>query len=254
MLEKVEAEYDNREFIELGEILQVIGILLTLSHERLYPKSKEEILEDSKQYIDYLVNNNKIDLKILFDGSRLIQSTFAYKRVTVQGTELKEFKDFTDYFDVKRASAIENHMPRLITYLIDTMVNDFWRFDRMISQNTYKYNYDTKEGEIPEPIYFEKPILSYVDSNHFFDIFLSLDSRHQMYICQSIKNRYASQDNNKNLLQELDWLKSIKNLLQEEADRRKGKLSRYRFNSYIEEYFNPAIETLEQSNSYQSQS
>lgn len=62
LLKEVESEYTDRQFIELGIIKHITGLFLMFSHAGLYHKSKEEILKESKIYIDYLKDNKKLDI------------------------------------------------------------------------------------------------------------------------------------------------------------------------------------------------
>lgn len=79
------------------------------------------------------------------------------------------------------------------------------------------------------------------------DVFLHMKFDNQLICFFGIKACYNSEENNKNLLEELDWLKSIQNLLQAEIEARKGKPSGLHLKHLNEEYLNQAIESLEKS-------
>ena len=86
LLKKLESEYANGEFIDIEEIKHVTGLFLHLSDSGLYSsKSKQELLQNSKLYIDDLIANNKLDLNLSSPtNSLLIQSGTGYKGLGFQ--------------------------------------------------------------------------------------------------------------------------------------------------------------------------
>ncbi|MFB0770088.1 hypothetical protein ACEU5N_20780, partial [Aeromonas salmonicida] len=48
------------------------------------------------------------------------------------------------------------------------------------------------------------------------------------------------------LIPELDWLKKVNSLLEEKRQLLNGKISGYQVQSYINNYFRPAVAALEQ--------
>ena len=119
------------------------------------------------------------------------------------------------------------------------MQKNKWKFYRMICTNKFS---DYKEWD---QIYRKIPIFSYIEKQEFVRRFLFMDFDHQGSCLWAFSERYKDSDSYGGLQQELDWLKDIQNLLIKEADRNKGKLSRYRLESLNKEYLNKAIETLE---------
>ena len=249
LLEKVESEYANKEFIDIGEIKHVTGLFLHLSHSGLYPsKRKQELLQNSKLYIDDLIANNKLDLNLSSPtNSLLIQSGTGYRGLGFQGIKLEEFKEFRSYIKTARQSAIEKKLPQLGLQLLDIMQQDKWQFYRMLCINNFP---ESKEFD---RIYCKIPILKYIGTTEFINGFLSMNFDYQGSCLWAFSERYkankANKTNNLNekLLEELEWLKNIQSLLLEEAARRKGKPSGYRLELLNKEYLNKAIKTLEKS-------
>ncbi len=240
LLEKVELEYCNREFIDIGVIKHVTGLFLKLSDIGLYSKNKQELLQDSKLYIDNLINDNKLDLNL---GSRtivsLIKSMTSYKGLRFQGNELEEFKEFCSYIKTARQSAIERNLPQLGLELLDIMQKDKWQFYRMICINNFSEDKDWDQ------IYCQIPIFKYIEHKEFIKQFLSMNFDYQSSCIWAFTERYKANDSYKKLLEELEWLKGIQDLLLEEAACKKGNLSGYRFELLIKDYLNKAIENLE---------
>ena len=241
LLEKVESEYANEKFIDIGEIKHVTGLFLHLSHSGLYPsKSKQELLENSKLYINDLIDNNKFDLNLNSPtNSSSIQSGTSYKGLAFQGIELEEFKEFCSYIKTVRQSAIEKQLPQLGLELLDIMQEDKWQFYRMLCINNFP---ECKEFD---RIYCKISILKYIDTTEFINRFLSMNFDYKSSCLYTFSERYEANNLNEKLLEELKWLKKIQSLLLEEAARRKGKPSGYRLELLNKEYLSQAIEKLE---------
>ena len=236
LLEKLESEYANKEFIDIGKIKHVTGLFLQLSHSGLYPsKSKQELLQNSKLYIDNLIANNQLDLNLSSPtNSSSIQSGTGYKGLGFQGIELEEFKEFCSYIETARQSAIEKKLPQLGLKLLDIMQQDKWKFYRMLCINNFP---ECKEFD---RIYCKIPILKYIEPTEFINRFLSMNFDYQSSCLWTFAERYKANTLNEKLLEELGWLKNIQSLLLEEAARRKGKPSGYRLELLNKEYLNKA--------------
>jgi hypothetical protein len=76
-----------------------------------------------------------------------------------------------------------------------------------------------------------------------------MNPEHQQLLGYALTKRYELDWINEKLLEELDWLKSVRYLLLKEADDRKGKVSGYHLNLLVENYFDKAIEKLEAKHS-----
>ena len=234
LLKKVESEYANRQFIELGIIKHITGLSLLFSDVGVYHKSKEDILKDSKLYIDYLKNNKLINISANQYTSAEDILGGAYEGLGYQGKEIKEFKEFCSYIKGVQESAKVENMPDDAQDLLTIMENDTWKFYGMICISNS-----------PEQIYCDTPILNYIEPSVFVEKLLEMEFEDKRRVGWALTERYQFDDINGNLLSELDWLKSVKDLLLKEADTRKGKISGYRLERMTKEYFNQAIEKLE---------
>ncbi len=242
LLEKVELEYVNREFIDIGEIKHVTGLFLHLSDSGLYPsKSKQELLRNSKLYINDLIANNKFDLNLVSPSNSSSPLGTGYKGLGFQGIKLEEFKEFCSYIKTARQSAIEERLPQLGLELLDIMQQDKRQFYRMLCINNFP---ECKEFD---RIYCKIPILKYIGTTEFINRFLSMNFDYQSSCLWTFAERYKANNLNEKLLEELEWLKNIQSLLLVEAARRKGKLSGYRLELLDKEYLSQAIKKLEES-------
>ncbi|WP_271254322.1 P-loop NTPase fold protein [Pseudanabaena sp. Chao 1811] len=95
LLKKVELEYKEKKFLDIGEIKHVFGIFLTLSEKGLYCKNKSDILSDAKTYINHLNSCNKISAL----PYSIIDDRFAdnYDNLLFYGFDFREFKELSSY-------------------------------------------------------------------------------------------------------------------------------------------------------------
>lgn len=234
LLKKVELEYAERHFLELGIIKHITGLFLIFSEAGLYQKSKEEILEESKLYIDYLKYNNQLDIpanRYVSADDYMLES---YAGLGYQGKELGEFREFCSYIKKVQNSASVENMPGAAQDLLAIMQNEVWKFYNMICINNS-----------PEQIYYEIPILKYIEPSLFVEKFLLMKFDDRRCIGWALTKRYEFDDINEKLSEELTWLKSIRDLLLNEANNRKGKVSGHSLKLITEHYLNKAIEKLE---------
>lgn len=234
LFKKVELEYTKREFTELGIIRHITGLFLVFSHVGLYEKSKKNILEESKLYIDYLRDDNKLDIHTLPYVSA--NDTFGgYAGLGYQGKELEEYQEFCSYIDKARESASLQRMSNAAQDLLSIMQNDVWKFYKMVHiSNSPEQEY-----------YYEVPILKYVKSSDFVEKLLSMSFEDLKCVFWGLNKRYKFDEINQKLFEELIWLKEVKALLLDEAHSRKGKLSGYHLELLIEKYLSKMIEKLE---------
>lgn len=235
LLKKVELEYAQRQFVELEIIMHVTGIFLMFSNVGLYQKSKESILEDSKLYINYLKDNNRLDIPIYRYVSANDYMFGGYAGLGYKGKEFREFEEFCSYIDEVRESASLERMSHAAQDLLTIMQNDVWKFDKMVHISNS-----------PEQIYYNIPIFKYIKPSNFVEKVLLMTFEELKCVFGALTSRYEFDDINKKLFEELSWLKDVRILLLNEACSKKGTLSGHRLELLTKEYLNETIEKLEQ--------
>ncbi|WP_414625178.1 P-loop NTPase fold protein [Calothrix sp. CCY 0018] len=234
LLKKVESEYADRQFIELGIIKHIAGLFLMFSDVGVYHKSKKEIFEEAKLYIDYLKDNKTINIPESQYTSIGYIIGGGYNGLGYQGKEIQEFKELCSYIkEVQELAKVES-MPGAAQDLVNIMQDDVWKFYTMICISNSQ-----------EQKYSKIPILKYIEPSVFVEKLLSMKFDDKQCVGGALTERYKFSNTNEKLLSELDWLQSIRDLLLKEADTRKGKISGYRLELLTKEYFNQAIEKLE---------
>lgn len=248
LLSKVETAYNSRKFRDLGVIKHIFGLLLMFSDAEVYTKSKQEILKESKKYIDDLKHKGCLDpLPYSIPLPTAIGQMFgSYLNLGFQGMEFQEFKEFCEYLkQAQRLVKIEK-MPEDAQSILDAMQSDIWKFHHMISFDGSYREYSS------EPKYCEIPILHHISPTDFVGKILGLSHREQQHVFGIINERYKHENINNKLLEELDWLKAVRASLLNEADNRKGKLSGLCLRALDTHYLKEAIEKLEQKENRQT--
>ena len=124
-------------------------------------------------------------------------------------------------------------MPEAGNDLLKIMRNDVPKFCRMIYLSNSK-----------DQIYHNTPIFKYIDPKEFVVATLSLASEAMQSVFGAISERYKPDMLNAKLIEELDWLKSVRCILQNTQQRYKGKLSGHRLQFMIESKIDKALENL----------
>jgi len=235
LINEVELKYKNREYNEIGVIKHIHGLFLHFFEIGLYHKSKEEILEDSKRYIDHLKESNSLSLT--YFGFEDI-----YNGLTFQGQDSEEFKQLSLYIKQVQELIQQENIPKNAQDLLDTIKTNSYKFYRSTCEDIADIDQD-EYTSIQK--YYDIPILKYMEPDTFVENLLSTKGEDQHCIFSALKQRYKSDNINEMLIEELTWLKSVQALLQMEVDKRKGKLSGYKLRRLIKEYLNGSIEKLE---------
>lgn len=236
LINKVESEYSDRKYVEIGVIKHIFGLFLMFSDIGLYHKNKEEILKDSKLYIDHLKGNNQL---ALISPSTIDEDTWgSYGSLGYQGKEFDEFKELSSYINKVRELAREESMSGTSQDLLATMQSDGGKFYRMICLSS------SQDEDVLVQTYNEVPILKHIEPTTFIEKLLLMNSEDQQRVFWALNGRYKF-DSNERLIEELEWLKSVQSLLLVEVDNRKGKLSGFVLDSHIKHYLNEVLEKLE---------
>ncbi|MBE9115518.1 NTPase [Lusitaniella coriacea LEGE 07157] len=234
LLQEVELNYSKRSFSDFGIIKHIFGLFLSFSQAEIHGKSKKEILEDAKSYVDYLEDNNK-----LIDSAQFIslsRKSFFYNDnyfgLGFTRRDITEFKEFNDYIDRVWKNYRIKKMPEEALHLLDIMQNDLDKFRNMICLNSLH------PIDQPQPCYDQTPVFNFLPAEEFIKKFIAIKPKSQKEVFWAISDRYKYDEINEKLLEELEWLKEIDVLLQHEISRREGKLSGFRFkkfNTWLEE-------------------
>lgn len=238
LIKEVELEYNNKNFIEIGELKHVVGLFLLFSDAGIYPKSRSEILNSAKSYVDHLRNEKLLSVNSSPTYEALPDS---YRSLGFQGRDFEEFKAFSSYINEAHALATVERMNNIGQDVLTIIDNDIRKFREMICLVDSVYD----EEEVPI-CYYDSPILIHINLNDFAKKIFSINFEDQQYIFSSLDKRYRFEDVNKKLIKELDWLEHFQILLLEEAERQAEKLSGFLLKLLNKTYLKGIIQRLRQ--------
>lgn len=237
VIRSVELDLSNRKYIQVGVIKHVFGLFFTFADAELYSKSKGEILKDAKRYIDYLKDSKLLAIATPSFIDSITDDN--YGGLGFQGKDFEEFQELSSYIDEMRKLAQEENLTAAGQDLLVTMQNDLRKFSRMISISRYQY----EDVEIQE--YHDLPILKHIEPTAFVAALLPMSGEDRRRILSSLRERYRFNNISPRLLEELEWLKSIRHLLRLEVESRRRKVSGFVLATNIQYYLDDAIEKLE---------
>ena len=232
LIELVDLEYQKIDYDDISIIKHITGLFLSFSEVGLYRKTKENILDDAKLYIDYLRNNNKLDFHFPEDLRQAYG--FAFKSNSL------EFEAFCEYIKQSKNEAKIKKAPDAARNLLRIMQTDTDKFSSMIGN---KLNYI--KNMLFNENYFDFPIFSYRSPNEFVETILKLENTERNYVFYSLKQRYAIPNNDLN--QEINFLIEVQKILLQEVAERQGKLMGYLLNQANQIYLEPIIVGLKQN-------
>ncbi|NEX73347.1 gas vesicle protein GvpD [Aeromonas rivipollensis] len=232
-LESVEKDFFEMKYTELGVVRHVSGIFLWLSKIGLMKKTRREILEFSCSYIDHLKETGNLNSEI--SNRPRFRVYESWGGLGFHEKESDEIKELNKYIDRLSEQAVIEDYPTAGDELIQLISEDPNLFYRKVVLCNDSDN-----------IYYEIPIFQYIDSEKFVEAFVSAIPSSRNTICYAFSERYKFDNFNASLLPELEWLKDLIKLLEEKRQLFEGKISGYQLQSYINNYFKPALESLEQ--------
>lgn len=206
---KVEKEFENREYTELGVILHVALMLLDYSKNGLYKKTVKEILKEAKAYIDSLEMEKLTGMR----NERDIEHYGLGFYGDSSDGRTKEQQELWDFLIKKAIDSEKKYGEELIKNRFDKMLEDP---EALCALLRFKEHHN----------YAEKPILNFIKVEDFFDKFKQFSSGSTVNSFRSaFEIRYERVSVRKELLEELEWLKEFKSLLSKEKKARKGENS-----------------------------
>jgi hypothetical protein len=235
LFEAVNQEVTDYKYTQHQVVKHLAGLFIRLSDISLISISKSDVLGHYKKYVNYLFDNNHLpselnDYTFEFD-------TDSWGGLGFAGRGVEEYEQFEEYLNKKIELYKVQSMPNIACELLELMQSDVDLF-------TLKLIHCNRE----ENLYYKTPILNGIDPNTFVEKLLSLPGDKFTRVGYMFKERYSVKQFNKNLFIELEWLKKIESLLEQQQIESKGKLSGYRISLLVNGYIKTSIEALESDN------
>jgi len=208
----VSQEIANKEHKEIGVIKHIMGLFLSFSNLGLISETKEVIIEKAKRYIDYMKSNkllsqSNVNTFAAFDDDSWGGLGFA-------GKEFSEFKALNEYIAEKTEETKSESMPEAGKSLLKTMVSDTSKF--------YTQLVDTNSED---NLYYEIPILKYIDPKSFVSEFDKLSPENKRTVAYALTGRYKHPIFLEKIHEEITWLEQVKSFLSKKQQLLRGKVS-----------------------------
>lgn len=222
LYEKVSREFSEKRYTETGVIKHVAGMLLRFADLGLIEKTKNDVLDASKEYVDHLKSQKMLAFKeaCLLDPFEKDH----WGGLSYMGYDLAEFKQFDEYLSQKIEESIIALMPDLGGSLLKTMIEDTRQFTLKLVHNS-----------IEESIYRDAPILSYIKPEKFVESYIGLPSKDKRAVMRTFIKRYEQDAFLEKIYSEQEWLKKVKSLFVKKQETVQGRLSKYHLGIAINE-------------------
>jgi hypothetical protein len=219
-LQKMEKQFADRQFVLPGEMIQVFGLQLFLSSIGVLNKTREQIVADAKQYMDDVFSAKPEQIQLKTDLSAWDRQT--YDGLGVFDNETPELRQLFDNLVEHNKKAIENTYPAKAKELMREMETDPSLYARRLCLTNSEEN-----------IYYDIPILSYIDPGSFVQTVLRQPESHQRIIFTGFKGRYQNGALSDRLPREIDWLTTVKDKFVEAA-KKMSPIGKYRLLQNVE--------------------
>ncbi|MGP9557933.1 P-loop NTPase fold protein [Psychrobacter sp. AOP7-A1-24] len=231
LLKSVLSDFDRKIYTKIGIVKHITGLFLLFSDINLINKGRDEILADSKMYVDSLIEK---DILLYDDNDDGFLDKESWAGLGYHQRDTAEFEYLYKYIEAKKSEQKISKYPDLANNLLVYMKQEV----RIFYQKVANPSEDIKYSSIP--------ILKYIEPKDFVTTFLNIHPENWQIIIQAIKSRYDT-SSLYFFSQELNWLKTVVCLLDAEVSLRKGKISGYQLDSFIRYTLIPSITKLEKS-------
>ncbi|MEL1244409.1 P-loop NTPase fold protein [Flavobacterium sp. DGU11] len=191
-------DFKNFKFIDKYVIIHVTAVLLNYSELNLINLNQEDIIEYGKENILNLKEKRLLNTNILEE----LNYEYAYGLAfhSKRNPKFIEFLDFTKNILIESASDFQ---PENIEILISELKENLTTFySKIVLVGTH------------HAIYYDIPILNYIDYKVFGDIWMTSSSNNKRLIANIFNKRYKHEAFILKLKNELSWIESLKDYIQ----------------------------------------
>lgn len=233
LIEVVEYELKENRLNNVYEVMHVSCILLYMSHIGLYKHSNSDVLFSSKEHINYLFENKKVDAK-LYENPQQVMEKIGHEGLEFKYRENRIFKILLRHIETKLRQEEKEILHDYVESIIDMIgVDDDVVYAKLSSD-------DENENK-----YFNVPLLSFMDSERICKKIISVKSESQQSFGFILERRYKDNIKNEQLVSEIKFLYALRYDLKQEHKILDGKLSGYNLKQFIDGPLNVAIQELQ---------
>lgn len=195
---EMERQFREREILEIGLILHVVGLRLWISDVGILNLTREEVIEEAKIYIDDLYSRKLLQYNLKFnsDDDFFFQG---YGGLGIHQLETTELRNFIEYLKYKKTQAAEDSYPERAEQLLNEMESDTELFYRRICWTNDEEN-----------IYATIPLLAVIPPKTFVERAINLKGDNRRKVIAALNARYVHGSLLQQLAAEKDWLDAVR--------------------------------------------
>ena len=210
---RIKAQFQNHEVTEIGELLHVFSLMMTLSENNIIEEGIPDILSFSKSYVDYIVEHKKLSTvdELIFrtEGINHGYDGYAY-HVPESGT--RQFDELKEYIIAANRALYQDQLPQAAEKLL-----------KMMEENTQQFleNICHTNSEVRNQ-FASIPILMHVDPARFVESWMQCPVGNWRTITTALDIRYEYLLQHQSLNDEREWAISVYGILQQQAQSAEG--------------------------------
>lgn len=221
----------KKEVRDVNVLKHITGTFFSLSKFNVITNTKEEILSESMDYVDYLKTSDLLVKEDSYEPKFIRNS--GWGGLGFHENESDEFKKLTQYINEKTEESTIQKMPEVASDLLNLMASDNLLFVRKLILTNHADN-----------VFYKTPILNHISVDDFVAKLLSLNGTDFRMTGSMFKERYSDKSFNEILKLELPWLIDLSNALEIKREAASNKLSGYRISIMLEDDLSPSIDIL----------
>ena len=235
----LEKQFSEHKFIDINEIMHVIGLRLHFTSLGQYPENLEEIIQQCKVYIDHLYATNKLEP---FLGSNNSENTYINDTgLSYFNSGKDEFKEIYDYLHKHRDLATKDKLDEYAEEVLQALKTDDKKFFSLIC-------WTNDENENP---FQNIPVMTKIAPKEYVSIALSKTDQTYKTAIIMFNERYDSHNIINNLKEEIDWIIAVKDELIKQS-KNKTPIFKSIIETLIEVHIDPIINEHDQNKTNKS--
>jgi hypothetical protein len=231
LISKIESDFNNKTYNNIGIIKHIVGVLLTLSDINVLSRSKEDIVSSYEKVFlemleDGLITFEEADRYIFIEND-------TYDSYSYFSRDSSEFSGFCNF--IKKAIYLKEKekLPVTALSLMADMKEDVFKFSKKI----------TPSGNDSDSL-SKTPVLNLIPVEDFIDTYFLVSPSNRKHVFMSLRERYKDNYYNKYLVDEVGWLEELLVQLKKVRFERSGTMSGYLLDRPIEDIIPKAIKNL----------
>lgn len=226
-LADMEGRFAQRKYTLPGEILHVFALRLWLASEQLIPITGGQVKEQCVAYVDDL----RASARLVPASSRSDMEDMrdSYGGLTYYRNDTQHFQELARYLSKQRTVVLKAYLREQAKGLLCVLKDNYVQFASRVG------NPQGEEGEN----FYSLPVLAAMAPASFVGILSNLAPHQQRYVLRALADRYAQRDVAWDLPDEIDWLRSVKRLMEDATGR--PTLAQKRRNKFAEWHIVPIL-------------